>query len=111
MTQHPSTDYRQSFSSDPGSATITVLVPNQDAQVWLGDAPTTQQGMERRFHPHGLLQAGTYMIRARLTDNGRTFDQQHLVQVQPGQTIVVDFRTTPGEKLPAPRQRGYSESR
>ena len=90
---------------------MTVLVPTQDAQVWLGDAPTTQRGMERVFHTHGLLQAGTYMIKARWSDKGRTIDQQRLVQVQPGQSVVVDFRTTPGEKLPAPRQREYSESR
>ena len=111
MTHLPSTDHRQSFSSDPGSATITVLVANQDAQVWLGDAPTTQRGMERVFHTHGLLQTATYMIKARWTDNGRTFDQQRLVQVQPGQSVLVDFRATPGEKLPAQRQREWSESR
>jgi len=111
MTQLPSKDYRQSFSSDPGSATITVLVPNQDAQVWLGDAPTKERGMERRFHAHGLLQPGTYVIGARWTDNGRTVNQQCFVQVQPGQAVVVDFRTPAGESLRAPRQREYSESR
>ena len=111
MTQLPSKDYYLLFSCDPASATMTVLVPTQDAQVWLGDAPTTQRGMERVFHTHGLLQAATYMIKARWTDNGRTFDQQRLVQVQPGQSVLVDFRTTPGEKLPAQRQREYSDSR
>ena len=111
MTQLPSKDYYLLFSCDPASATMTVLVPTQDAQVWLGDAPTTQRGMERVFHTHGLQQAGTYLIMARWTDNGRTVDQQRLVQVQPGQSVVVDFRTTPEEKPSAQRQREYAESR
>ena len=107
MTQLPATDYRESFSSAPDSATITVLVPNQDAQVWLGDAPTTQRGMERMFHTHRLLQVATYLIRARWTDNGRTVEHQRLVKVRPGQSLVVDFRSTPAQELPAKQQREY----
>jgi uncharacterized protein (TIGR03000 family) len=109
MTQLPSQDYRQSFSSDVACATITVLVPNQDAQIWLGDARTTQRGMTRIFHTPGLKQDGTYTIKASWINNGLTVDQQRRVQVQPGQSVVVDFRTTPGERLPAQTQPEYSE--
>jgi uncharacterized protein (TIGR03000 family) len=111
VTQLPATDYRQSFYSDPSSATITVLVPNQDAQVWFDDAPTSQRGMERVFHTPGLQQAGAYTIKVSWTDNGRRTDRQRRVQVQPGQTVTLDFRSDPGETVPAPTptQRDKSE--
>jgi uncharacterized protein (TIGR03000 family) len=111
VTQLPATDYRQSFYSDPSSATITVLVPNQDAQVWFDDAPTSQRGMQRVFHTPGLQQAGAYTIKVSWTDNGRRTDRQRRVQVQPGQTVTMDFRTDAGETVPAPTQRDESESR
>jgi uncharacterized protein (TIGR03000 family) len=111
VTQLPATNYRQSSYSDPASATITVLVPNQDAQVWFDDTSTTQRGMERTFHTPGLKQAGTYTIKASWTDNGRRVDQERSVQVQAGQSVMVDFRFNPGETLIAPRPREKSESR
>jgi len=108
VTQIPA-DNRQSFYSDPNSATITVRVPNADAQVWFDDKPTAQRGMERMFQTPGLQSGGTYTIKARWMEDGRTIDQQRQVQVQPGRTITVDFhrdqappKTPAGEKLPSP---------
>jgi len=92
VVQASGTDYRQSFTTDPNVSTLTVRVPNADAQVWFDDTATMQRGMERVFHTPPLQQAGTYTIKARWTDNGRTVDQQRTVQVQPGQSTVVDFR-------------------
>ena len=93
VAQVPATEYRQSFYSDPSSSTITVLLPSADAQVWFDDSPTTQRGMERIFHTPSLQQAGTYSIKARWTEGGRTVDRQRDVQVQPGQPVTVNFRT------------------
>lgn len=92
VVQASGTDYRQSFSTDPNVSTVTVRVPNADAQVWFDDTATTQRGTERVFHTPALQQAGTYTVKARWIDNGRTVDQQRTVQVQPGQSTVVDFR-------------------
>ena len=96
-------DIRQSAYSDPNSATITVFVPTADAQVWFDDNPTAQRGIERLFHTPSLQQGGTYMIKARWTENGRTIDQQRQVQVQPGQSATVDFRRNPAESVPSPK--------
>jgi len=93
-------EYRQSAYSDPNTATLTVFVPNADAQIWVDDNPTTQRGMERTFFTPGLQQAGSYTIKARWTEGGRTINQERRVRVQPGQSARVDFRV---EDVPAPR--------
>jgi uncharacterized protein (TIGR03000 family) len=103
VTQAPSTEIRQSFYADPNSATITVIVPNADAQVWFDDSPTSQRGTERMFHTPTLQRSGTYTIKARWTENGRTVDQQRQVQVQPGQSAIVNFRNNATETLPSPK--------
>jgi len=103
VTQIPATEARPSFYSDPNSATMMVLVPNADAEVWFDGAPTTQRGMERMFNTPALQQAGFYTIRARWNENGRAVDQQRQVRVQPGQSITVDFRVPASEKIPVPR--------
>jgi len=103
VVQIPATEIRQSSYTDPNVATITVLVPNVDAEVWFDGSPTTQRGMERMFHSPGLQQGGFYTIRARWNENGRAMDQQRQVQVQPGQSVTVNFRGPPSEKLTAPR--------
>jgi uncharacterized protein (TIGR03000 family) len=94
IVQVPTPDYRQSFYTDPNSATLTVLVPNPATQVWFDGTSTTQRGMERIFHTPSLQQAGTYTIKARWTNNGQTVDRERIVQVQPGQAVVVDFRAS-----------------
>jgi len=102
VTQAPPIDSRPSFYADPDTATITVIVPEPNAQVWFNDAPTSQRGMERLFNTPALQQAGAYTIKARWTENGRNVDQQRQVQVQPGQSITVNFKANPPDKLPAP---------
>jgi len=90
----PPPDYRQAFYSDPNAATISVIVPTPDAQVWFDDSATAQRGMERTFHTPSLQQAGTYTLRATWTENGRTVDRQRQIRVQPGQSVTVDFRNS-----------------
>jgi len=91
--QAPSMNTQQSFYNDPNSATLTVMLPVADAQVWFDDTPTSQRGMERSFHTPALQQPGTYTIKARWNDNGRTVDQQRKITVRPGQSVMVDFRS------------------
>ena len=101
----------QSFYFDPNSATISVHVPNPDAQVWFDDAQTNQRGMDRTFHTPGLQQTGTYTIKARWTENGRTVDQQRQVRVQPGQSTLVNIQANllPGAAAPAAQRLGASQ--
>lgn len=95
------TGYRDASYHDPNVVHLTVNVPNPDAQVWFDDAPTMQRGMERFFHTPSLQQGGTYTIKARWIDGSRTVDQQRRVQVQPGQSVTVDFRRE-GVPMPQP---------
>ncbi|MBI2807499.1 MAG: TIGR03000 domain-containing protein [Planctomycetes bacterium] len=82
---------RQANYYDPNTATITVRVPDANAQVWFDNSPTAQRGLERSFYTPNLQQAGTYVIRARWMENGQTMDQERRVFVQPGQSVMVDF--------------------
>jgi uncharacterized protein (TIGR03000 family) len=100
VVQVPPVEIRQSSYSDANSATMTVMVPNADAQIWVDDTPTAQRGMERIFHTPALQQAGVYTLKARWMEGGRAVDQQRSVRVQPGQSVMVDFRS---EKLSTPR--------
>ena len=99
---------RQSFYYAPSEqvASVRVLVPAPDAQVWFDNSTTTQQGMERMFHSPPL-QFGTYTytVRARWMENGQIRDQQREIQVQPGQTATVDFRGSASEGGPTPAQK------
>ncbi len=102
-------EIRQSFYSGPAeqNATVAVTVPTADAQVWFDNAPTTQRGTQRTFHSPPLQSGSnyTYTIKARWTENGQAVEQQRQVQVQPSQTVSVDFRGNSGEGLPRPIQQ------
>lgn len=92
------------YPTDPNVATVTVHVPNPDAQIWFDDAATSQRGMDRTFQTAALQQAGTYTIKARWTENGRTVNQQRQVQVQPGQSVMVNFQAPPAEGVAPPQK-------
>ena len=91
MTRLSPARFRQPVTR-AGSATITILLPNQDAEVWLEDAPTLERGLERVFHTPGLHQVCNCTIRANWDDNGRTLCRQCRVRLEPGQRVIVDFR-------------------
>lgn len=106
----PTTEVRQSFYNTPAAtqetATVRVLVPVPNAQVWFDGTPTNQGGMERTFQTPPLDPNGTYsyMVRARWTQNGQAVDRQQRITVQPGQAHSVDFRAgSTGEILPPPK--------
>jgi uncharacterized protein (TIGR03000 family) len=99
---------RQSAYSEPApaqqSASVIVRVPQADAKVWFDGSATSQQGMERAFHSPPLQPGGsyTYTIRSTWMDNGKTIERERNVQVQPGQTVTVDFRNASAEDLQSP---------
>jgi len=102
---YPATAYyasgtQQSYYSDPNVATINVMLPDANAQIWFDDSLTRQQGMQRTYHTPPLQAGGTYTIKARFNNGGQVVDQQRVVNVQPGQSVNVDFR---GEQLVTPR--------
>jgi len=82
-------------------ARMTVLVPTADTQVWFQNQETTQFGMRRSFDSPPLApnQDFTYTVKARWTENGKTFNQERQVHFQAGQNVTVDFRSN---SLPQP---------
>jgi len=103
IVQVPITEVRESFYEPAASqqtATMVVLVPRADAKVWVDGAATSQQGMERTFNSPPL-DPGTYIytIRARWTENGQAIERERRVNVQPGQSVKVNFRVDSGEYL------------
>jgi uncharacterized protein (TIGR03000 family) len=104
---YPPVDYAPSVSAyfDPMSAgatastttavpaTVTVMLPAPEAQVWFDGHGMQQQGSVRTFvsPPLARNQDFVYEIRARWEDVGRPVDQTRSVTVRAGQTTVVDF--------------------
>jgi uncharacterized protein (TIGR03000 family) len=88
-------------------AALRVRVP-AGAELWVGDSPTAQRGVERRFVTPPL-EGGhnlSYEIRARWIEAGRVVERTRTVWVYPGDRVTVDFLAPEdGEQaLPAPRR-------
>jgi len=103
IVQSPGVIYQSSYEpvQSQQSATVVVLVPRPDAMVWFNGAATTQQGVERSFATPPLDASSSsysYTIRARWTENGQTVERERRVNVQPGQSTIVDFRGDAGVK-------------
>jgi len=95
----PSTIVQQSYYSAPAysapssqNAMMTILVPDPNAELWFNDVATSQRGTTRTFQTPTIDQPGTYVLRARWNQNGQFVDQTRRVDVQPGQSLTVDFR-------------------
>jgi len=94
-------------ANDPNTATLHVIVPVTDAEVWLGTTQTTSRGLERSYQspPLDPNQEYVYTVRAYWTEAGRRVDRVMDVKVHAGQPSLVDFRTPPAEQVPAPATR------
>jgi len=85
----------QSFYSGPsnsaGSAQLSVKVP-ADAQVWLGNMESGQQGTDRQFS-FPALPAGDNMftLHATWNENGQTVTRDRQVNVKAGANATVDL--------------------
>jgi uncharacterized protein (TIGR03000 family) len=76
-------------------ATITVMVPSADAQVWFDDNLVTQTGKERTLTTGNLADGKSYdyTVKAKWTDeNGKKVEKTRNVTVKAGQTSTADFR-------------------
>ena len=87
----------------PQPVILNVLVPRDDAQVFLGTAATTSTGTERRFESPPMQPGKRYQytVTARWMQDGKMVEQKRDVPVQAGQEITVDFRA-PGRENMAP---------
>jgi uncharacterized protein (TIGR03000 family) len=94
ITQAPPVTSRPSFYPAPGSATVTVAVPDPSAQVWFDDTLTQQRGTERVFNTPPLQGGGTYTVKTRWMENGKAVSQQRTVHVDPGESVRVDFHAS-----------------
>jgi len=102
---------RQSFYSKPEldlkTAELRVIVPTQDARVWIEKGPTKQKGIERVFVSPPLEPGNNYTYTVRVTwmENGREMATEKQVRVKPGFEAVAYFGTQqPVENLPRPRR-------
>jgi uncharacterized protein (TIGR03000 family) len=99
--------YQSSYTptqSTPTNAQIRVLVPDAQTKVTFDGNPTQQTGTERWFYTPNL-QAGannTYRIRATWMMAGREMSQERVVNVNPGQSVTVEFTQTAGDGQPNP---------
>ena len=102
--QAPS-QFRQSFYLDPAlqqTARFTIMLPNEDAEIWFDNAPTKLRGRERVFNTPIIQGDGTYTIKARWMENGQPIERERRIVVRGGQAHVVDFRANTTERLPNP---------
>ncbi len=79
------------------TASIRVLVPRPDAQVWFDDTLMKQKGAERLYSSPPLEPGGnySYKIRATWTENGREVTRERTVPLTRGEEVVVDFTDEP----------------
>jgi uncharacterized protein (TIGR03000 family) len=84
-------------AAPPGAAVLRVRVP-ADAQVWVADHRTAQQGDVRVFLTPPLPDGRnlSYDLRARWIENGRQIERTRNVPVFPGDRLTIDF-VTPAE--------------
>jgi len=86
------------------TASVKVLLPTADAEVWLSGSRGTLRGAERLFSSPALEPGReyTYTVRVRWTIDGRVLESVRAVDVRAGETSAVDFRTPAGESIPIP---------
>jgi len=109
----PSYDYSSSYQpsysesstqSQPTNAQIRVLVPDAQTKVTFDGNPTQQTGTERWFYTPNLQSGANnaYRIRATWMMGGREMTQERVVNVNPGQSVTVEFTQTAGDGQPNP---------
>jgi len=92
----------------PTDALIEVLVPSEDARVWLDGYATTSRGTERRFSSPPLEggQDYSYLVKASwITDEGQLRTAQRQVPIRAGARVVVDFTQAPQPPPPLPKPK------
>jgi len=90
---------------DSAAACLAVRVP-PDADLWIADAKTRQQGALRSFVTPPLKPGAisTYEIHARWKEAGQEVDRTKEITVRCGDRLTVDFVGGDGNRLPSPRK-------
>jgi len=90
--------YNTDNQNNNNVARVRVILPSQDAQLWISDVQMQGGGMERMFQSPPLEQGKSYMyrIRAQWNGEGRAMDRTREVEVRAGQEFTVNFRDTTG---------------
>ena len=98
-----------SAATPANSATVQVLVPDANAEVWMEGQKMPSNGSATRVYASPALEPGknyTYSVTATWFQNGKIVKQERSVPISAGATQVVDFRKGgPGtgiEGLPMP---------
>jgi uncharacterized protein (TIGR03000 family) len=92
--------------TSPNAVHMLVVVPDPNAQVFIDGNPTQQTGNEREFVTDMAPgTTGTYHVKARWTESGRTREEVRNVNVRPGAWRVVDFTQSQGTANSAPNNR------
>lgn len=82
---------------------LRVLVPTENAELWLDGMPTQQRGFARVLESPPLEPGNySYTVRARWRENGRERDETRTVSFHPGDSMTIDFRQPQEEQLPRP---------
>jgi uncharacterized protein (TIGR03000 family) len=76
------------------SATLTILVPAPNAEVFLSGVSMDSAGEQRTFQSPPLEVGADYqyVVKARWMEGGQMVEQTRDVPVQAGQQVTVDFR-------------------
>jgi uncharacterized protein (TIGR03000 family) len=84
-------------------AYLTVLVPDANAEIWLGNSATAAKGIQRQFQSPALEpgQDYIYTVKAKWMDNGKPVEQSREVKVRAGQLSTVNFYEAQRENIPA----------
>jgi uncharacterized protein (TIGR03000 family) len=103
-TATPGVDQNQAFLNgqpagrpEQGVATIQVVVPAEDAEVFFDGTPTRQRGRQRVFQTPVIApgQEFTYTVTATWTENGQAMRGEDRVTVRPGSGTLVNFTSGP----------------
>lgn len=78
-------------------ARVEFRLPDPQATIWVQGKEITSSGTVRRFQSPQLdpTQQYTYTVKAQWRDNGKLFEQERQVKVQPNALAVVDFTQPP----------------
>ncbi len=101
----PANYYVQPAAPVDTTATVRLILPDPQAQVWFDGTLTAQKGTERYFTTPPLSAKATYQVRVVWMQNGQEMTREETVSVTPGQTSLVDFSRARPEILPPPRSK------
>ena len=91
----------------PATASLEVMVPSADTELYFNGIKTQQTGLKRSFTTPELEpgKAYSYEVRARWMENGKEMEQTRTVVVQAGNQSIVAIFPGGKEGLPPPSEK------